>query len=77
MFIHSFFIFEICALTMHEHVVVFNRIFIFSITTQFSCFRTKSLKSRKIAKIREKTPFFGLEQGRSVSKCKELSLNFF
>lgn len=29
MFIHSFFIFEICALTMHEHVVVFNRIFIF------------------------------------------------
>ena len=26
-YIHSFFIFVICALTMHEHVVVFNRIF--------------------------------------------------
>lgn len=80
-FIHSFhsfiFIFEICALTMHEHVVVFNRISIFIIQWQFSCLRTKSPKIAKIAKIPQKRPFFGLEQGCSSSKRIALSLYFF
>ena len=52
--------------------VVFNRISIFYRSMQISRFRTKSPKSVNLAKIDEKTPFFDLEQGRSMS-----FLNFF